>query len=515
MPKLKAKTQKRTQQSLTLKPEDLIKGVGEENDPVGFVRRIYGSDLWKDQERILESVRDHPRTAWRSCHGIGKTYVVARLVLWWLFSFDYSIVLTTAPTWRQVEKLVWKEIRSCHNNAKIPLGGHISPKATQLSLDGDEWVALGISTNDPNRFQGFHSPHLLVIVDEASGVNDEIFEAIDGVLTSGHCRLVEIGNPTDIGGEFYRAFRAPGWSTGHTSAWVTPNFTALGITREDISNGTWKDKVPLNPDGSFKWPAPYLITPEWVADKYLRWGPNHPAWFARVEGEFPEQGEYNVIPLGWIEQAQDRWPDVVPDGKEQIVLGVDVARGGMDLSVIAARQGPKILSVETFSNMDGPLLAGEIAVRYRHLKASRANVDIIGLGAAVEDALKDPVYHDITVVPVNVATSSDVLDSDGNRKYQNLRAELWWTLREALDPKTKDPLALPPGDSLLGDLAAPKYDFRKGWIQVEAKEDTKKRLGRSTDEGDAVMLTFAASTTKPVPICSPSGAKARSKWNFM
>jgi hypothetical protein len=80
MPKLKAKTQKKTQQPLTLKPEDLIKGVGEENDPVGFVRRIYGSDLWKDQELILESVRDHPRTAWRSCHGIGKTYVVARLV---------------------------------------------------------------------------------------------------------------------------------------------------------------------------------------------------------------------------------------------------------------------------------------------------------------------------------------------------------------------------------------------------------------------------------------------------
>ena len=188
----------------------------------------------------------------------------------------------------------------------------------------------------------------------------------------------------------------------------------------------------------------------------------------------------------------------MPDRKEPIVLGVDVARGGMDLSAIAVRQGAKILSIETFSNMDGPLLAGEIAVRYRRLKASRANVDIIGLGAAVEDALKDPVYHDITVVPVNVATSSDVLDSDGNRKYQNLRAELWWTLREALDPKTKDPLALPPGDSLLGDLAAPKYDFRKGWIQVEAKEDTKKRLGRSPDEGDAVMLTFAPKTTSTV-----------------
>lgn len=484
---------KKRKQNADLKTLELM-----QTDAVAVVRDIFGSTLWDHQEQILTAVRDHPKVAWRSSHGIGKTYVCARLVLWWLFSFPYSIVITTAPTWRQVEDLLWKEIRSCYYNSAFDLGGHLSPSATQLAIDGKEWVAIGLSTNDSNRFQGYHSEHLLVVVDEAAGVAEEIFEAIMGVLTSAHCRLILIGNPTDIGGQFYRAFRTEGWKTGKTAAWDTPNFKELGITREDIINNTWEAKVPRKDNGDFDWPYPWLITPKWAHDAFLEWGTSHPAWFARVEGEFPEQGEYNVIPLGWIEQAQDRWPDVVPDRKEQIVLGVDVARGGMDMSVIAARQGSKILSVETFSNMDGPLLAGEIAVRYRRLKASRANIDIIGLGAAVEDALKDPVYHDITVVPVNVATSSDVLDSDGNRKYQNLRAELWWTLREALDPKTKDPLALPPGDSLLGDLAAPKYDFRKGWIQVEAKEDTKKRLGRSPDEGDAVMLTFAPKTTSTV-----------------
>lgn len=484
---------KKRKQNADLKTLELM-----QTDAVAVVRDIFGSTLWDHQEQILTAVRDHPKVAWRSSHGIGKTYVCARLVLWWLFSFPYSIVITTAPTWRQVEDLLWKEIRSCYYNSAFDLGGHLSPSATQLAIDGKEWVAIGLSTNDSNRFQGYHSEHLLVVVDEAAGVAEEIFEAIMGVLTSAHCRLILIGNPTDIGGQFYRAFRTEGWKTGKTAAWDTPNFKELGITREDIINNTWEAKVPRKDNGDFDWPYPWLITPKWAHDAFLEWGTSHPAWFARVEGEFPEQGEYNVIPLGWIEQAQDRWPDVVPDRKEPIVLGVDVARGGMDLSAIAVRQGAKILSIETFSNMDGPLLAGEIAVRYRRLKASRANVDIIGLGAAVEDALKDPVYHDITVVPVNVATSSDVLDSDGNRKYQNLRAELWWTLREALDPKTKDPLALPPGDSLLGDLAAPKYDFRKGWIQIEAKEETKKRLGRSPDEGDAVMLTFAPKTTSTV-----------------
>mgnify|MGYP000910545621 FL=1 len=484
---------KKRKQNADLKTLELM-----QTDAVAVVRDIFGSTLWDHQEQILTAVRDHPKVAWRSSHGIGKTYVCARLVLWWLFSFPYSIVITTAPTWRQVEDLLWKEIRSCYYNSAFDLGGHLSPSATQLAIDGKEWVAIGLSTNDSNRFQGYHSEHLLVVVDEAAGVAEEIFEAIMGVLTSAHCRLILIGNPTDIGGQFYRAFRTEGWKTGKTAAWDTPNFKELGITREDIINNTWEAKVPRKDNGDFDWPYPWLITPKWAHDAFLEWGTSHPAWFARVEGEFPEQGEYNVIPLGWIEQAQDRWPDVVPDRNEQVVLGVDVARGGMDLSAIAVRQGSKILSVETFSNMDGPLLAGEIAVRYRRLKASRANIDIIGLGAAVEDALKDPVYHDITVVPVNVATSSDVLDSDGNRKYQNLRAELWWTLRSALDPKTENPLALPPDDGLLGDLAAPKYDFRKGWIQIEAKEETKHRLGRSPDVGDAVMLTFAPKTTSTV-----------------
>lgn len=463
-----------------------------QKDPAWMVRTQFGDDLWDDQIRIIESVRDHPRTAWRSCHGIGKTFVVARLVLWWLYSFPYSIVITTAPTWRQVQDLVWKEIRSCHYRSRRPLGGHLSPMATELSLDGKEWIAIGLSTNESNRFQGYHAEHLLVIVDEASGVREDIFEAIEGVLTSAHCRLVLIGNPTDIGGTFYRAFRNEGWSCGHTSAWDTPNFTVFGITRADILNGNWKTKVPKREDGEYDFPYPYLITPKWAAEAFQNWGEHHPAWSARVEGDFPEQGEYNVIPLSWIEQAQIRWQDA-PDTNDGIVLGVDVARGGMDLSAIAARQGSKIQFIHVFHGLDGPQLAAEVAIRYRTLQAVRANIDIIGLGASCYDALVDnEVYKDLKVIGTNVARKSFEVDEQGNRKFQNLRAELWWTLREALQPINPEVLSLPPGDiELLSDLAAPMYDMKPGWIKIEAKEDTKARLGRSPDRGDAVMLTFA------------------------
>ncbi|OPY54655.1 MAG: hypothetical protein A4E48_00234 [Methanosaeta sp. PtaU1.Bin060] len=458
-----------------------------QQDPAGVCVDLFGSDLWPDQQKILESVRDHPKTAWRSCHGIGKTYIAARLVLWWLYSFPYSIVLTTAPTWRQVEDLLWKEIRAAHAHSRIPLGGHLPQRATELQIDGKNWAAIGLSTNDPNRFQGYHSEHLLVVVDEAAGVAEDIFEAINGVLTSAHCRLILIGNPTDIGGQFYRAFRTEGWNTGSTAAWQTPNFTHYGITREDIISGEWQQKAKKKPNGDWDWPMPWLITPAWAANALQEWGEHHPAWSARVEGEFPEQGEYNVIPLSWIEQAQDRWPDTISTGS--VILGVDVARGGMDKSAIAARQGKKILWVKTYSGLDTQQLAGEVLKEYRATNAMQVNVDVIGLGAGVVDELN--LHSDINCREINVSSSSDVRDKDGNRVYQNLRAELWWSLRQALDPKGDELLALPKDGGLLGDLAAPRYSFAKGWIQIEDKEQTKKRLGRSPDEGDAVMLTYA------------------------
>jgi phage terminase large subunit len=450
-------------------------------EPVWWISKVLCALLWSVQQAIIESVRDNPRTTARSCHGIGKSFLAGNTALWFLYTFPYSIVLTTAPTWRQVEKLVWKEIRSSVRKAKINLGGELAKKSPELQIVQDEWVALGLSTNQPDRFQGFHARHLLVIVDEAAGVHEKIFEAIEGVLTSEHCRLLLLGNPTNIGGTFYRSHREPGWKTFHISAFDTPNFTAFGITEEDIASGAWEAKIagPL--------PAPWLITPQWVADKYKRWGPKHPAYQARVLGNFPEQGEYNVIPLGWIEKAILEWPDAQAEGS--IIIGVDVARGGQDLSAIAIRQGSKLLSIEVFSGLDGPELAGEAIKRYREYGASCINVDSIGVGASVIDSLKE--HPDIKFRGINVSVTSDVKDDQGNRVYQNLRAEMWWALREALDPKNPNPLALPDDDELLGDLAAPRYSFRKGWTQIEDKEETKGRLGRSPDRGDALMLTYA------------------------
>ena len=223
-------------------------------DPLWWIHKVLDVELWDLQKQVIESVRDNPRTSVRSCHGIGKSFIAGNAALWFLYNHPFSIVITTAPTWRQVEKLIWKEIRSSVRKSKLYLGGELAKKSPELQIVQDEWVALGLSTNQPDRFQGFHARHIFVIVDEGSGVKEDIYEAIEEVLTSAHCRLLLLGNPTLIGGTFYRSHRDPGWKTFHVSAWSSPNFTEFTITEADLESGAWADKAPKNPDGSFSWP---------------------------------------------------------------------------------------------------------------------------------------------------------------------------------------------------------------------------------------------------------------------
>ena len=446
--------------------------------PEYFTSRVLNKQLWPVQRDILNSVRDNPRTAVRSCHGIGKTFTAAMCILWFLYSHKRSIVLSTAPTWRQVEMLVWKEIRSAYREAAVPLGGTLMPKSPELHLIHDEWYAAGLSTNDPDKFQGYHEEFILVVVDEAAGVNVDIFEGIEGILTSSGARLLLIGNPTAIGGPFYDAFTKPGFKTFHISAFDTPNFTTAGITPEDIETGVWKEKV----HGETLYPR--LITPAWVADRYAAWGPESPPYQVRVMGNFPEQGEDTLIPLLWIELAMERWEETDP-GKP-VQLGVDVAAFGSDKTVIAVRRGQRIEPLNVYSQKSTRETAGltrRIAGEY---SAKVIKVDEIGIGRGVVDSLEEEGFEDIGI---NVAEHS----SDPDR-FHNLRAELWWNLRDRLDPdpvRNPDPIALPPDDNLLAELAAVKYKITpRGAVQIEAKDEMKKRLGHSPDRADAVVLSL-------------------------
>lgn len=181
------------------------------DDPVGFAADVLGARLWSVQREILESVRDNERTAVRSCHASGKTFDAAVCVLWFLLTHSPSKIVTTAPTWRQVEEILWSEINRLWGRCALQfLGRCLQTKlAIGKSVDDKQpdWFAIGLSTDEPDRFQGFHSPNVLVIVDEASGVHERTYAAIEGILsTGGQMRLLLIGNPIKPVGVFHKAF---------------------------------------------------------------------------------------------------------------------------------------------------------------------------------------------------------------------------------------------------------------------------------------------------------------------
>jgi len=232
-------------------------------DPLWIYENLLDFHPWSKQLEVLQSVRDNKRTVVRSCHGSGKTAVAAVAVLEYMLKGPCRVI-TTAPTWSQVEQLLWREIAQRHRNIKPDFGKLFK---TQLEIAPD-WFAIGLSTDTPERFQGHHAPRMLLVVDEASGVDDAIYEASEGFLTAEGARVLLIGNPTRTTGTFYRAFKPDsGWNRVHISAFDSPNFTG-----EEV-----------HPDA-----ARALVTPEWAADAATQWGIDSPAYKIRVLGNFAE-----------------------------------------------------------------------------------------------------------------------------------------------------------------------------------------------------------------------------------
>ncbi len=418
--------------------------------PTFFLRNVLGVKYITPQQiELCESIRDNRRTAAPAGNGLGKTWLAARIVLWFLFSYPHSKVLTTAPTWHQVEHLLWREIRKAHQESVTPLGGDV--KQTQINL-AEDWFALGLSTNDAIRFQGIHAPRVLVVFDEAMGVANEIWEAAEGVAVGENDRFLAIGNPTDPTGKFKQVCDSPLWNVIRLSGEEHPNVTE----EEDI--------------------VPGAVTKAWIEEKLIEYGGRDSAFYrARVLGLFPEQGDDMLISLADVERAQARW---LPPTGTLDALGVDVARFGSDETVEIEIYGRIVALPKSFHGQDTMATAGAI-------KASRAvkkAVDDAGVGGGVTDRLKE---QKVQVLAYNAGESA--FDKE---QFLNRRAESWWLIREMLK---KDELDLPPDNKLAADLSNIKFTYTsRGQIKLEAKEDIKKRIGRSPDRGDALAIALAA-----------------------
>ena len=433
------------------------------HNPVLFSKRVLRHKTWSKQEEILRSVAAHRRTAVKACHASGKSFTAAEATLWWITHRPNGIVVTTAPTMTQVERVLWGEIRNAVRGAKI---GWPEPTLTSLTL-GPNHYAIGISTNEGDRFQGFHGD-VLVILDEAPGVKPRIYEAIEGIMAGGDVRVLALGNPTIASGPFYDAFTAnrEGWNLITISAMDTPNLQ--GLTVESL--------LELSDEELDNNPVPYLTTRRWVKEKYREWGPGHALWESRVLGYFPAQAEDALISLTWLEIAKYR------EGGEDgtFYAGLDVGGPGEAETVLCVRNGHRIVHMDMWS---GEERRGEVVAALGPFKNRLAtvNVDTVGIGFLMGKHLKDCGF---TVREVNVGKKA--ADST---KYVNLKAELYWGLR--MRAKDGDIAGL-TDERTIAQLAGIRYSHNsRGQVVIESKDDARKRGVKSPDRAEAVMLAFA------------------------
>jgi len=424
-----------------------------ENNPVDWLTDVMQIFLWSKQREIVNSVFRNTKTVVRAAHAVGKTYVAAAAILAFLYLKMPCKVVTTAPTWYQVTDLLWSELNFLFKAHLATKGFPGVIMRTYLRIM-DNWFATGISPKESVSSQGFHQRHILVVFDEAPGVRPDIVDGADSLLSSGDAHQLWIGNPTEPQGHFYDAFRDPSWSKFHVSAFDTPNFTG--------------EKVPEHL-------KEVLTSATWVADSKNKWGVDSPYYISRVAADFPDSVTNQLISLTLCETAQKR--EIEHENGEERELGVDVARFGDDLSVIAPKQGKEVYPLEVISKYDTMEVAGRVKRVYDDKRVARVRVDVIGIGAGVVDRLDE---QDVNVIGVNSAERA----IDANR-YLNKRTEMWFTLLDWLRNGGK----IPTDDLLVKDLTEIRFKYRSdGRYELEPKDAMKKRLKRSPDRGDAVAI---------------------------
>lgn len=480
-----------------------------QKDPVLFFTQVLGVKLEEYQERILKAVMDNDRTAISACHDVGKSWTLARIVLWYCSVFPGAKIITTAPTFNQVKNILWSEIRSAYANSKFPLGGKMNMTEWQLGESGD-WFAIGFTPRNEvtsesgqgksSSFQGFHSNHIMLIFDEATGVPKPIWDMAEGILTSGNVKFVAIGNPTSRSSEFYKCFSSPDWAKIKLSCFDSPNLKANGIHNlEDLKREVDHVRSLNDVDAQMRLKSyvvvkPYLITLKWVVSMAMprKWGFDHPLFVSKVLGEFPKDSENALMPLGFVEEAMLRV--YFPIEGDRKSLGVDIARFGSDSTVLTAQHGKQWMKRLQLIKRDTPQVTGEVIAMCNDIGPFDVIVvDETGLGGGVLDMLREAQREskidrntEIRGVQFGAACEEDE-DKD---KYVNVKARMF----DLLSKDLKDPsgLCLPPNEDIyLDELPTILYFYdSKGRMRIESKDEYKKRTGRgSPDNSDSLALS--------------------------
>lgn len=429
-------------------------------------KNLWDDKYWYGQKKVCNAIAKYDRVAVQSGNNLGKTHISAKIALWWLSMNAPSIVVTTAPTWMQVEKLLWGELRSHYKATKISLGGKLLK--TELNM-ADDWYAIGVSTDEEARIQGFHSQKLLAILDEADGIPHFIWDAMEGICSSEGNKMLAIGNPIQTSSRFFEVCKKlASWHSIRLSCLDHPNVK----TGESV--------------------FPAMVSKRWVKNMASDWGEDSPVYKSRVEGEFPAESDDILIPLTWCESASRR--ELQEGSKKK--LGVDVARFGSNKTAFALLHDPVVKEIRTVGKRDNMEIAGIIVAEYS--KYQEIAIDTIGVGAGVYDRCKE--LKTGGKIKGNLYQCQVGEPSKEPERFLNLRAEIFWNLRDRIKPDSDNPIQLPKDKELFAQLSNIKFSYTsKGQIKLESKEQMTKRGVKSPDKADALAIANWSGRYKKQP----------------
>lgn len=434
----------------------------------------HGVHLWSAQRSIATSVEVTKRTAVRAGHSVGKSFLAAVAAGWWVDTRPEGLVISTAPSVQQVHGILWEEIRGLHRRLGLP--GRTTLNDTWML--GDRLAAFGRkppdaaagSDFDPSTFQGYHrTDGVLVIIDEAGGVPEWLWDAAETVTTGDNCRILVIGNPDNPGSHFAKVCSPgwPGWAQFKISVFDSPNLTG----------------EPVPPEV-----AAALVPASWPRERLAEWGADDHKYISKVLAEFPSDHPQQVVSLADLLACQFPEPrspgELVP-----VCLGVDVG-GGADETVVRERRGVQAGRQWTLRSDRPEDIARLVLHAIRETGATRVNVDSIGVGFNVVGELRNAAArgeHGAEVHGINVGQPASEPD-----KFVNLKAEMHWTIgRVGSQNREWDLSVMEDRDRTCSQLISARYFYDvKGRVQIEKKEDQIKRLGRSPDESDALLLAY-------------------------
>lgn len=429
--------------------------------PVEFAIDILKVQPTLEQQAVMNDVAKFPMVSVKSGHGVGKSALESWIIWWYISTRPYPKILCTAPTKHQLHDILWAEVSKWKRNSKS-LDEDFEWTSEKIYLKGsqEEWFAIARTSNKPDALQGTHAEHVLIIIDEASGVPDIVFEPVLGSMSTIDAKLLMCGNPTQLAGFFYES---------HT--------TKRELYKTHTIDGSKCERVDKN----------YVQT---IIDMF---GKDSDVYRVRVAGEFPKSNPDSFIGLDII-RTEKKVIDVV----ESIDLGVDVARYGDDESVVATTYNKsQVERLNVFKHNDTMKLTGQIVniIKMLNLKYPlvivRVKIDCDGLGVGVYDRLKEVIVEKnlkAKAIECHFGGKGGKVSYDEPIEYYNSTGIMWGTLRSKLK---NNEITIPNNEELIKQITNRKYFINSdGTIKLERKEDMKKRNVHSPDRADAVVLSL-------------------------